>query len=358
NGSRTLLISAYLEHRTRTKKVCWFRKVSLQCSLRCREQLHVSRASVDIHWDHFGFPYGMADVSCPLPPACQAPTHVAVTSAAIRNPGTAAFPYTFTSCFSTMYNYTNVLQLVQSLEMLQFLGVNRVVVYKTNCSAETQRVLDYYSDKGLVEVVPWSLSEYLKVSRRAKPDQDPGDIHYFGQIPALNDCLYRSMYRSKYVALHDPDEFILPQTLLPLLERKYGVNKCYKFENNWVPSEFALTPPAPQTLPQLDRWQNVSGVNILNHVYIEPAPQKPVFNNYKIITNPRSVYSVTVHGVLRSRGSKAVTDCILCCRPRRQTELKPEQLIYDGRLLKYSGRLVSAVNGVLRDNGLLPKDAM
>uniref|UniRef100_A0A3B3TQS4 Glycosyltransferase family 92 protein n=1 Tax=Poecilia latipinna TaxID=48699 RepID=A0A3B3TQS4_9TELE len=314
NGSRTLLISAYLEHRTRTKKVCWFRVT----------ELHVSRASVDIHWDHFGFPYGMADVSCPLPPACQAPTHVAVTSAAIRNPGTAAL-----TCF--------VLQLVQSLEMLQFLGVNRVVVYKTNCSAETQRVLDYYSDKGLVEVVPWSLSEYLKVSRRAKPDQDPGDIHYFGQIPALNDCLYRSMYRSKYVALHDPDEFILPQT---------------------VNSEFALTPPAPQTLPQLDRWQNVSGVNILNHVYIEPAPQKPVFNNYKIITNPRSVYSVTVHGVLRSRGSKAVTDCILCCRPRRQTELKPEQLIYDGRLLKYSGRLVSAVNGVLRDNGLLPKDAM
>ncbi|XP_007573715.1 PREDICTED: uncharacterized protein LOC106906729 isoform X1 [Poecilia mexicana] len=389
NGSRTLLISAYLEHRTRTKKVLviaiMFRKekVSLQCSLRCREQLHVSRASVDIHWDHFGFPYGTADVSCPLPPACQAPTHVAVTSAAIRNPADqsdmeylevwnqralTSFPYTFTSCFSTMYNYTNVLQLVQSLEMLQFLGVNRVVIYKMNCSAETQRVLDYYSDKGLVEVVPWSLSKYLNVSRRAKPDQDPGDIHYFGQIPALNDCLYRSMYRSKYVALHDPDELILPQLvnswveLLPLLERKYGVNKCYKFENNWVPSEFALTPPAPQTLPQLDRWQNVSGVNILNHVYIEPAPRKPVFNNYKIITNPRSVYSVTVHGVLRSQGGCAWTDRRIArmyhVKPRGQTELKPEQLIYDGRLLKYSSRLVSAVNIVLRDNGLLPKDAM
>lgn len=66
---------------------------------------------------------------------------------------------------------------------------------------------------GLVEVIPWSLSEYLNVSRKALPKQHPGDIHYFGQIPALNDCLYRYMYKSKYIALHDPDEFILPQSV-------------------------------------------------------------------------------------------------------------------------------------------------
>ncbi|XP_008424932.1 uncharacterized protein LOC103475240 [Poecilia reticulata] len=167
-GSKTLLVSAFLEHRTKPRKVLVIaimlreEKVSLQCSLPCGEQLHVSRASVDIHWDHFGFPYGTADVSCPLPPACRAPTHVAVTSAAIRNQGEAdleflevqnqkalkVFPYNFTSCFSTMYNYTNILQLVQTVEMLQLLGVNRIVIYKTNCSNETQRVLDYYTDKG------------------------------------------------------------------------------------------------------------------------------------------------------------------------------------------------------------------
>lgn len=89
--------------------------------------------------------------------------------------------------------------------------------------------------------------------------------------------------------------------LLPLLERKYGAKKCFSFENNWVPSEFALTPPAPLTLPQLDQWQIISGLNILRHVYSEPVKPKPVFNNYKIITDPRSVFIVTVHGVLRSQ---------------------------------------------------------
>ncbi|XP_014908229.1 uncharacterized protein LOC106959897 isoform X1 [Poecilia latipinna] len=383
-GSKTLLVSAFLEHRTKPRKVLviaiMFRKekVSLQCSLRCREQLHVSRASVDIHWDHFGFPYGTADVSCPLPPACQAPTHVAVTSAAIRNPdeflevqnqkAPNVFPYNFTSCFSTMYNYTNILQLVQTVEMLQLLGVNRIVIYKTNCSNETQRVLDYYTDKGLVEVIPWSLSKYLNVSRRAKPDQDPGDIHYFGQIPALNDCLYRSMYRSRYVALHDPDELILPQTvdswlkLLEQLERKFGAERCYMFQNNWVPSEFFLTPPAPKTLPQQNQWQNVSGINILAHLYSEPIKPPFGYRNFKTIVNPRGMFAVTVHGVLRAKRVCVWVDRKLArmyhIKSRGPTELKPKQMIYDGRLLNYSARLSSAVNTVLRETGLLPGNSL
>ncbi|PWA25569.1 hypothetical protein CCH79_00019659 [Gambusia affinis] len=383
-GSKALLVSAFLEHRTVPKKVLviaiMFRKekVSLLCNLLCSEQLLFSRASISIHQDHFGFPYGTADVYCPLSPNWQAPTHVAITLADVWNPDKTGleflevqnqkvlnvFPYNFTSCFSAMYNYTNVLQLVQTVEMLQLLGVNRIVIYKTNCSIETQRVLDYYTDKGLVEVVPWSLSEYLKVSRRAKPSQDPGDIHYFGQIPALNDCLYRSMYRSKYVALHDPDELILPQMvdswseLLPLLEKRYGANQCFIFENNFFPTEFTLPPPPPDVLPAWGLWRDVSGPNVLTHLYSEPAQPKPAFNNYKIITNPRSVFVVSVHGVLHSLHSCSWVDRMSArmyhTKTRGQTGLKVQQLIYDGRLLSYSGRLTAAVSTVLKETQLLP----
>ena len=38
--------------------------------------------------------------------------------------------------------------MVQSLEMMRLLGVDRVVIYKSSCSPETQRVLDYYTKKG------------------------------------------------------------------------------------------------------------------------------------------------------------------------------------------------------------------
>ena len=66
---------------------------------------------------------------------------------------------------------------------------------------------------GLVEVIPWTISKHLNVSHSWQPARSPGDIQYYGQIPALTDCLYRYMYQSKYVSLQDIDELILPQSV-------------------------------------------------------------------------------------------------------------------------------------------------
>ncbi|MED6265876.1 hypothetical protein CHARACLAT_029951, partial [Characodon lateralis] len=110
--------------------------------------------------------------------------------------------------------------------------------------------------------------------------------------------------------------------LLPLLEKKYGADR-YEFENNWVPT-------------------------------------KPALNNYKIITNPRSVFAVSVHGVLKSQRSCAWVDRKMArmyhVKPRGKPVLEPQQLTYDGRLLSCSACLASAVNTVLRETGLLPAD--
>lgn len=37
------------------------------------------------------------------------------------------------------------------------------------------------------------------------------EIRTEGLFAALNDCLYRNMYRYKYLALIDLDEFIIPR---------------------------------------------------------------------------------------------------------------------------------------------------
>ncbi|KAK2846524.1 hypothetical protein Q5P01_009523 [Channa striata] len=276
--TKTILVSAYQEHRTRRKEVRVIAVVlraeeaTYRCLFCCPDKLHISEVvSSSIHPDHFGFAYGTADVMCPLPSDCETTSHISLISSAakpeetrldsfveVKNQQTKSdsFSYSFTVCVSTMFDFTNVLQLVQTLEMLQLLGVDRVVIYKTNCNKETQRVLDYYSEKGLVEVIPWSWSRFLKVSEGWLPSEDPGDLHYHGQIPALNDCVYRYMYRSRYVALHDIDELILPQAvnswseLMPLLERTYGADRCYMFKNNVFPTTVKKPPPASQTLPR------------------------------------------------------------------------------------------------------------
>ncbi|XP_041849972.1 uncharacterized protein LOC121645548 [Melanotaenia boesemani] len=385
NQTKTLLISAYLEHRTEEKEVRVIsvvlrsQAVAYICILLCQGLGYISEGVSHIHSDHFGFPYGTADIMCPLPMGCQTPSHIAVTTVVpkdedklefleIQNqhPKSDSFPYNFTVCLSTMYDFTNVLQLVQSLEMFQLLGVDKVVVYKTNCSAETQLILDYYTHKGLLEVIPWSLSRFLKVSRGWLPEHGPGELHYFGQIPALTDCLYRYMYRSKYVAMQDIDELILPQSvnswleLLPLLEKKYGLDKCYKFENNVFPNNAPLPLPTPQTLPPQGCWENIPGVNILAHLYQEPASTQSQFNNFKIIISPRAVFTPT--GVLTPENICTWVDRNIARlyhkRAQKQTRLTPDQLIYDGRLLSYSAPLVPAVNTVLKESGILAKNSI
>ncbi|MEQ2289729.1 hypothetical protein AMECASPLE_036163 [Ameca splendens] len=145
-------------------------------------------------------------------------------------------------------------------------------------------------------------------------------------------------------------------------ERDVSAESAAPATRSRVPSEFTLPPPAPHALPPRDQWQNVSGVNILTHLYSEPVKPKPALNNYKIITNPRSVFAVSVHGVLKSRRSCAWVDRKMArmyhVKPRGKPVLEPQQLIYDGRMLSYSACLTSAVNTVLRETGLLPADGV
>uniref|UniRef100_UPI003AAFC590 uncharacterized protein n=1 Tax=Centroberyx gerrardi TaxID=166262 RepID=UPI003AAFC590 len=392
NGTHTLLVSAYLEHRTNRREVHVIavvlrsETVAYRCLLCCQGQCHISAGDASTHMDHFGFAYGTATILCPLPSGCETPSHIAVTSVAAadsedkgevflevlnQEARSDSFPHTFTVCLSTMFNFTNVLQLVQSMEVLKLLGVSRVVVYKTSCSPDTQRLLDYYIHTGFMEVIPWSkLSKLLNVSPGWQREIDPGDLHYYGQIPALNDCVYRYMYQSKYLALHDMDELILPQSvdswreMLPLLEQKHGADFGYMFENAVFPNTIKLPPPTSHT-PQHPQsscctgWQGVSGVNILAHLYHEPLNQKE-FSNFKIIINPRAVFAPTVHGLLNSQKGCVRVDSNVALmyhtRPPVQTKLTTDQLVYDDRLLGYSVRLILAVNKVLRETGLMPED--
>ncbi|XP_068173729.1 uncharacterized protein [Antennarius striatus] len=385
-GTKTVLMSAYQEHRTGKREVRVIavvlrsETVAYRCHFCCRGQPHISEGFNNIHSDHFGFKYGTADIMCPIPSSCETPSHIAVTSAEDdpeeesekeflevwnQNPKDS-FNYNFVVCVSTMFDFTNVLQLVQSMEMLKLLDVDRVAIYRTSNSPEVQRILDYYKKTGFVEVIPWSLSRFVNVSRDFDPASGPGDLHYFGQIPALNDCVYRYMYRSKYVAQNDIDELILPQAvdswseLLPLLETKYGADLCYMFENNVFPITANRTPPGSQTLHQESSWTLVPGVNVLAHLYQEPIIPKTFNWNFKIIFNPREVFSPSVHGVLSSKRGCAWIDRSIArmyhTRNPRQLDLTPDQLIYDGRLLSYSDRLTPAVNAVLTESGLLSQD--
>uniref|UniRef100_A0A8C6MCJ3 Glycosyltransferase family 92 protein n=1 Tax=Nothobranchius furzeri TaxID=105023 RepID=A0A8C6MCJ3_NOTFU len=287
NGTKTLLTSAFLEHRFTKKEVRVIaivlrsEKVDYRCHLRCENQLNISSGFRFIHHDHFGFPYGAAHIMCPVPPSCESPAHIAITSAASEPKGTS-------------FLWSELLMNTMSQDFVK---------------TDDQTTL--FVSAGFVEEVPWSLSEFLSVSDYWSPEHNPGVLHYFGQIPALNDCLYRHMYQAKYVAMHDIDELILPQsvdryhllTFLQKVTRAHSntVDKCYQFENNVFPNNIVLPPSMPETKPPAQGcWKSVTGVNILEHLYQEPVNLRNVGKSFKIIVNPQAVFTTSVHGVLKS----------------------------------------------------------
>lgn len=80
----------------------------------------------------------------------------------------------------------------------------------SNSNVPLRRLESLHYSKPTVEILPWNL--------RMRSQKE---IRTEGLFAALNDCLYRNMYRFKYLALVDLDEFIVPRhndTIKDLLE--------------------------------------------------------------------------------------------------------------------------------------------
>lgn len=372
---RTYVIGSYMDHRYEPRQITSvaiayrFEDVPYHCMMCCDGgNISSTRAMHSIHSDHYNFDYGTADITCEFSPDCSSPTHVAITSSDQAGSITSfqpignlvipkSYPFTFTVCISVMYNYSKVLNLIQAMEMFKLLGVQRVAIYKSSCDSDTQKVLDYYVKMGFVELIPWTVEDYIKVSMGWQKDKSPGELHYHGQVPALNDCVHRYMYQSHYVALQDLDELILPLNvrtwteLLLELEKMHGTEVGFEFENNVFP----FTAKAQMNYEQKS-WNSIEGTNVLK--YVDRIPVNPyVFNNIKVIVNPRLVLEATVHGLLKTvngHSTVRVNHDIARLYHSKDIEYPSDtHLIRDERLWEYAEDLIPAVSKVLQDCGFI-----
>lgn len=373
NSHKTYVIGSYVEHRFEPKKinsvaiVQRYEPVTYYCLMCCDGgNISSTQAEFSTHTDHYNYDYGTADITCPFSPTCSVPTHVAITV----NPAESitsfqtiknqvipkSFRYNFTICISVMFDYNKVLNLIEAMEMFKLLGVQRVAIYKTSCDSTTQKVLDYYVKSGFLELIPWTIEKHIKVSMGWQKAISPGELHYHGQVPALNDCVYRYMYESRYVALQDIDELILPLNvrtwteLLPELEKMHGTDVGFEFENNVFP----FTAEAQDKYEQ-DTWEKIKGTNFLK--YVDRIPNNPhSFNNIKVIVNPRLVLQATVHGLLKTvsgRNTVRAGHDIARMYHLKYAEYQQNlHLIRDIRLWDYAKDLIVAVSKVLKSCGL------
>ncbi|XP_023807609.1 uncharacterized protein LOC101167664 isoform X3 [Oryzias latipes] len=381
-NTKHLLVSAYMDQRLGgfdLRIIGIFKRDlvdALYCSFCCAGFLSETTPSIILpHPDHFGFPYGTMDVLCQIPDNCDA-TYVTLLTAPstvttseqlwipIRNKKTSKKEENeldFTVCISTLFgNYNNVLQFAQTLEIYRLLGVNRVVIYNSSCGPELGRLLNGYSQEGFVEMVPWPIDQYLNPSRGWNFKEHGGDLQYFGQIVTLNECIYRSMERSRYVLLNDIDEIIMPylhdnlNSMMDMLQSHYPNVAEFLIESHVFPNKYF----EPSRKFHLHRWSNVPGINILEHIYREDPDSN--YHPYKMIVQPRLVEQTSVHELLRSLGEQFYVPMQICrmihVRVSQLKSLQWEELNEDKRLWDFQEKLIPNVDKVLRRAGLLTED--
>uniref|UniRef100_A0A3P8UYA6 Glycosyltransferase family 92 protein n=1 Tax=Cynoglossus semilaevis TaxID=244447 RepID=A0A3P8UYA6_CYNSE len=379
-----LLVSAYMDQRVKgfdVRIISIFKRDSvhpLHCIFCCSGDISTTTpANILPHSDHFGFPYGTTDVMCQIPLTCHRATHVSLLTEPNKNISTEQLwlpirrtavnekeklQFNFTVCISNLFGeYNNVLQVAQSLEMYRLLGVGRVVIYNTSCGPELDLLLQTYSQEGFLEIVPWPIDKYLIPSKGWSFSIHGGDLHYYGQLATLNDCIYRSMARSHYVTLNDIDEIVMPYQhdnladLMSVLQQHNPNTGVFLIENHIFPKIYF----EPGGRFHLSQWKDVPGVNILEHIYRE-TPDMNIYHPYKIIVQPRMVEQTSVHSVLKTFGQVYKVPHDVCrlihTRVALRVELTLEQLNVDKRLWDFHEKLIPNVDKVLRRAGLLSSE--
>ena len=141
-------------------------------------------------------------VSLTVNHSCSVPTNLLAVH---RITKTTTPRYNFTICVGGVlkHEYSNYHQLVEWVEVNSMFGADHVVAYDYNSSAILTPYVDYYRRAGVMEVVPWTLPDLGEVS-------DFRLIWNYGQVTVINDCIYRNMYTSRFIASLDLDEFIVP----------------------------------------------------------------------------------------------------------------------------------------------------
>ncbi|XP_069008706.1 glycosyltransferase family 92 protein F13G3.3-like isoform X1 [Embiotoca jacksoni] len=381
-NTKHLLVSAFMDQRVNgldIRIIGIFKRDSIQplhCLFCCAGHLSTTTQTTILqHSDNFGFPFATTDVMCRIPQNCNT-THVTLLSQPdsefgsnhtwlpIRNQKTIGkeekkLQFNFTVCISNLFgDYNNVLQYAQTLEMYRLLGVDRVVIYNTSCGPDLEHLLQVYSQEGFVEMVPWPIDKHLNPSTGWLFSQFGGDVHYYGQLATLNECIYRSMERSRYVLLNDIDEIAMPyqhnnlMSVMNTLQQQHPNTGVFLIENHIFPKK-----PFEESKRQpLPKWRGVPGFNIMEHIYREDTDMS-VYHPHKLIVKPKAVEQTSVHEVLKMFGKKFKVPpevCRIIHSPISTPTQRPlDQIHVDTRLWDFNDKLLPKVGRVLRRAGLL-----
>ena len=191
-------------------------------------------------------------------------------------------------------------------------GADWFVFYNYSTGSHVDAHLRRYAAEGVVSaVVPWRVPVAVDVWP-PDPKEEP-EIHYFAQLAALNDCLYRVMFRARFVVLADLDEVVVPRRRRhwrPMLEdatarwrRRFFSSDGVRTADDIFPGSYLIQNVFFRTNWQDDeRAENDTQVRrfdllTLRKTHREDRPY-PHYSRSKYVAWTRAVAMLAVHNVM------------------------------------------------------------
>ena len=207
----------------------------------------------------------------------------------------------FTVCVTPLHNdFNDSRLLVEMVELNRMFGAQRVVFYNLTTGSQVVPYLRSYEEIGVVTAVPWK----LPVLTGAVGSGTNAEIHYYGQVAALNDCLYRNMFSSRYLVLTDLDEIVVPRRHGTWIEMMESEGKAFRSDWQSVVASFNIRNVFFRTDYGMDDLyvgnDSVHGLQLRSLLFTTREEMTfPHGIRSKHIVNPEAVLFVGVHQIAR-----------------------------------------------------------
>ncbi len=302
-------------------------------------------------------------------PEDEVPTHVALS---YRHPQGGSVPSS-TSSFIPIYKYRPMTKLdfgvcvqtpvfnksihdiVSFIELYKLLGAQHVTLYTMGMEASVASHLKQVYDVEFLDIIKWTDHLYEK---------EP--IHYYGEILAIHDCLYRNMHHVKYLAFVDLDELLAPKRYANWKDMFLEVDRPYLDSFIFVNSVYMRSKKLKlNTINLLTNLSECASNNMIQKYFTHFDRVLCTFSYFsrsKLIVKPKLIFDLNIHGVCTRTGntthyfvpeSSAVSRHYrdvptIECRKNRKT--RRYEVTHDDWMLKFLSPLYSATNEIFCQN--------
>ena len=302
---------------------------------------------------------------CTLEPIkrVEMPTHIALSSDRTCQQASSLIPIykhrpnkkiDFGLCVQTPVFDKTAQEIVSFIELYRMLGVQFFTMYILDVDHSTLSFLrkTYGGKNGILEMIHWTKNLHEK---------EP--IHYYGEILAIHDCLYRNMHRVKYLTFVDLDEAIIPRRYPNWRSMLQEIDHFYIDSFIFANSVFMKTAPERINQNAINTWSSSLCDGVALPMYFTSFDRvKCVFHFFsrsKLIVKPELVVDTDIHGVC-TRVSNTTHYLVpedsaisqhyrliptIECRKNRKTRRYPVK--YDDWMARYARPLLLAMRNKL-----------